>query len=270
MSDLAPDSGAPGGTNTSSVSGAPAGAAPSSQPAGDPFAELASGQAVFDRGYVESLRREGQRYRSEGQQAADALRQYQQVFGGYDDDDRQVWLDLATTWATDPNRAAQVMQNIAQAVLNPEGGAAGAGVDPTSQPPGADDLGDLTPDQVQQMIAEALGQRDQQEAERRAVEEVYAEVRAGGYDPSTREGLMVLQIAHSETGGDIQQALDAIKAWKQSIVDDYVTGRQNGSHLTPTPANGAVATSQEPIHDLKQARQAADAFIRAQMGASSG
>src|SRR4051812_9743826 len=69
----------------------------------DIFAEPASDQAVFDRGYVEKLRREGARYRTEHQTSAEALSGYERVFGAYDQADRQVWMDLASTWATDPN-----------------------------------------------------------------------------------------------------------------------------------------------------------------------
>src|SRR5206468_764501 len=71
---------------------------------GDVFAEPDAGQAVFDRGYVERLRREGARYRTEHQAAAEALGTYNRVFEGYDPADRQVWLDLASTWAADPGR----------------------------------------------------------------------------------------------------------------------------------------------------------------------
>src|SRR5436190_2418005 len=127
------DAGAP--VSTPSTAPAAPSVPPPSPPASstDPFAELATDQHVFDRGYVERIRREGQRYRTEGTQATEALAAYNQAFDGYDAADRQVWLDLATTWATDPNRAAQVMQNIARAVLEPEGGSESAA--PTSQPP---------------------------------------------------------------------------------------------------------------------------------------
>jgi hypothetical protein len=237
----------------------------------DVFAEPSADQAVFDRGYVEKLRREGQRYRTEHQSTAEALSNYERVFGAYDQADRQVWMDLASTWATDPSEAARVMNQIAQAVLQPDGAA------PPATPPADNgdegergDLSNLTPEQVQQMIAEAMEGRERAAAEQRAIDEVYSEIRAAGFDPSTREGFMVLWLANNGGQGDIQAGITEMKAWKQSIVDEYVTGRSNGHHPTPTPADGAVATPHEGVHDLTQARKAADAYIRAQMGASSG
>src|SRR3982751_4139121 len=65
---------------------------PPSSPA-DPLAEPPSDRAVFDRGYVESIRKEAQRYREEAKNAA----QYDAVFGQYDEPDRAVWMDLART-----------------------------------------------------------------------------------------------------------------------------------------------------------------------------
>jgi len=246
--------------------------APAAAPAAaDVFAEPDAAQAVFDRGYVERLRNEGARYRTDATAKAEALSNYERVFGGYDAEDRQVWLDLASTWATDPTEAARVMNQIAQAVLQP-----GAAEPPSEAPPadtgtdGAQDgLANLTPAQVQEMIASALTEQQRAAAEQRAVEEVYSEIRAAGLDPSTKEGFMVLWLANNGGQGDIQAGIKEMQAWKQGIVDEYVAGRSNGHHATPSP-NGAVATPQEQVHDLRDARKAAQAFIESQMGASAG
>jgi hypothetical protein len=259
MSDTAPSADI-GGLTTDNAPAVETTTAPA-----DIFNEPTPEQAVFDRGYVERLRSEGARYRTEHKAAADQLAGYEQVFGRYDPEDRQVWLDLANSWATDPSQAAAVMQQIAQAVLQPETPTAST----PAEEPGESGLGDLTPAQVQEMIATALGEREQQAAEQRAVDEVYSEIRAAGYDPSTKEGFMVLWLANNGGNGDIQAGIKEMQAWRQSIVDDYVSGRANGHHATPSP-NGAVATTQPEVNDLKDARKAAEAYIRAQMGASSG
>lgn len=282
MTDTAPIAGATTETAgaavdvTTATTPPPAATVPSSaQPAApDIFAEPDASQAVFDRGYVERIRREGQRYRTEGQQAAEALANYEKVFGRYEADDRQFWLDLATAWADDPNAAARTFQQIAQAVLTPDGAvdATATPPDPTSRPgtEGASDdgLGELTPEKVQQMIAEALGAQRQQAAEQQAVDNLYAEMRAGGFEPGTPEGTLVIINANSN-GGDVAAAMDAVKAYKQSIIDAYVAGKTGAQHPTPI-GNGSVATDQPPVHDLRDARKAADAYIRAQIGASSG
>jgi hypothetical protein len=119
------------------------------------------------------------------------------------------------------------------------------------------------------MIAEAMREQTAQAQQAQEVENVYAEMRAGGFDPDTAEGFMVLWTASNQTGGDIHQAMDSMRQYRQGIVDSYVSGRANGHHPVPSP-NGAVATAQEPIHDLRDARKAAQAFIDAQIGASAG
>ncbi|HEV7535238.1 MAG TPA: hypothetical protein VGP90_06360 [Acidimicrobiia bacterium] len=267
MSDTNTATDTGGGLTTSNApavetTGAPS--APSAAP--DIFGETPNDQAVFDRSYVERLRTEGARYRTEHNATRQQLSAYETAFGGYAPEDRQVWMDLASTWANNPAEAAEMMNTIAQAVLTPEGDAA---PETPAEPVTAEEMAGLTPQQVQEMISSALTAQQQQAAEQRAVDEVYSEIRAAGFDPSTKEGFMVLWLANNGGNGDIQAGIRDMQAWRQSIVDEYVTGRSNGHHATPSP-NGAVATTQEPIHDLKDARKAAEAYIRAQMGASSG
>jgi hypothetical protein len=253
-----------GGLSTANAPVTAPDSTPTPAASADVFAETPNDQAVFDRAYVERLRQEGARYRTEHRTAADALSGYERVFGTYDPEDRQVWMDLASTWANDPTEAARMMDQIARSVLQPETPAA-----PPAETPTAEEISNLTPQQVQEMIANAISEREANAAQERAVEEVYSEIRAAGYDPSTKEGFMVLWLANNGGQGDIQAGIREMQAWRQSIVDEYVTGRSNGHHATPSP-NGAVATTQPEVHDLKDARKAAEAYIRAQMGASSG
>src|SRR5262245_27408726 len=112
---------------------------PAPQPApaapADPFANpLAESEPLVSRGFAENLRAEGLKYRTELRGAQQRLHGYDSVFGVYDDADRQTWLDLASTWASDPTQAAHVMQQIAQAVLGEETPAGGQSA-PTSAAP---------------------------------------------------------------------------------------------------------------------------------------
>jgi hypothetical protein len=249
-------------------------AAPASAPADDIFAELPADQPIFDRGWVDKVRREGQRYREEARTTAEKLGSYDSVFGGYDDADRQVWFNLAQTWATDPLRAAQMMGAIANSVLGVDGsgpgdGGSGAGAGAPDAGTGTVDDGELTPQRVQQMIAEALGaeqaqrmQAEQQRAEQAAINEVYEDVRRAGYDPQSMEGFMVLWLANNSTGGDIAAAAKALGDYRQGIVDEYVSGRKSG--VTPMPAAGGSppAPGVVEIKNLNDARKAADAYLR--------
>lgn len=251
-------------------------AAPAAEPAtpddGDPMLdELPEDQAVFDRGYVERLRKENQRYRNERNDARDQLKRYE-VFDAYEPDDQQAWLNLMQGWVADPMQVAPVFQQIAASVLgdgsDPGGDIAAAQSieDSMSQ---IDNPADLTSDKVQEMIDAAMSARDQATAERAAVEGVYAEIRAGGIDPQSREGMAVLWSANNETDGDIAKAIENVKADRQRIIDEYVQGAATGRTVT-TPQTGVVASQDQPIQNLDDARKAADAFIRSQVGASSG
>jgi hypothetical protein len=232
-------------------------------------------QAVFARGYVEKVRGEAQRYRTEAEQAATALGQYNNVFGVYDDADRQVWLDLASTWATDPARAARIMQEIAGNVLAEDagGGSAGAatpGATDDDALEGVDTTG-MSPEQVKTMISEAMADRDKKASEQQAIDGIYAEMRTGGFDPESRWGMMVLHAANHETSGDIAAAMKLVQADRQAIIDDYVAGRANGTRAVPSPSNGVVAsTAPEAIHNFDDARKAAEAYIRQAQTAQPG
>jgi len=271
----------PAGTAPSPAATPSAAPAPAPPVAADDVlaSELPADQAVFDRGWVDKLRNEGRRYREEARTSQAALDSYNNVFGVYDDDDRQTWLDLAATWAQDPARAAQVMAEIAKGVLDENAGGGQVGARST---PGASDAevveelskvdtSGMTAEQVQQMIAEAMSARDQAVIEQRAIENIYGEVRAAGYDPESRWGIMVLHAANHETNGDIGEAVKLVQADRQAIIDEYVSGRAAGNRAVPSPAGGAAAnTTPEPITSFDDARRAADAYLRGTQMAQPG
>lgn len=242
-------------------------------PSADPLeGELPADRAVFDRGYVESIRREAQRYREEAKGAST----YNEVFGQYDEPDRAVWLDLARTWAVDPSRAAEIMQQIAGNVLGEDGAGTGsAGASGPGDPPrGAIDeaLTDgepLTPERVQELIDAKFSAQEAQRAEAQAIEQVYSEVRTAGFDPDSAEGFMVLWNANHFTNGNITEAVKMTNSYKQSIIDGYVQGRSSGRVPMPTANGGAPATGLgEPIKNLDDAKKATEAFLRERRGAS--
>lgn len=225
----------------------------------DVLAEPATDQAVFDRGYVESIRKEAQRYRAEAQNA----QRYEQVFGQYEPQDQEVWFDLARTWATDPARAAHVMQQIATGVL---GEMDQSQVEAQPLPPDEFDEG-LTPDKVKELIDQQFQSREQVAAEQRAVDNVMAEVRSAGFDPDTAEGFMVLWRANHETGGDIKAAAESVRGYRQQIIDEYVQGRSSGRVAIPTAGGVQASQTGEPITNLEDARRAADRFLQERRGA---
>lgn len=260
----------------------PAAATPSAAPAPpvgdlDPLAEPPADRAVFDRGYVESVRREAQRYREEARTASATAESYNAVFGQYDEADRGVWLDLARTWADDPAKAAAIMQQIAGNVLGEaDAGAGSAGAsspgDPTERTNALLDEVEapkLTPEQIQSMIDEQFTAREAKAQEAKLIDDIYGEIRAAGFDPESAEGFTVLYNANHFTGGNIAQAIEMTNAYKQTIIDQYVQGRSSGRVAMPTAGGGFQATVDgEPIKSLEDAKRATDAFLRERRSAS--
>jgi hypothetical protein len=249
--------------------------APAQPAAVDPLGELPADRAVFDRGYVDSVRREAQRYRDEARTASAQAQTYTEVFGQYDDADRGVWLDLARTWQTDPAKAAGIMQQIAENVLGEAG--AGTGSAGASGPgdPSTDDLLDraggdqLTPEKIQELIDAQFTAREAKQAEAKLIDDIYGEIRTAGFDPESAEGFSVLYNANHFTNGNIPEAIKMTNAYKQQIIDEYVQGRSSGRVAMPTSGNGVQATQTgEPITNLEDAKRATDAFLRERRNAS--
>jgi hypothetical protein len=231
----------------------------------DALADLPTDQAVFDRGYVERIRAEGAKHRVAAREAAEKLNGYEQVFGQYDEVDRGVWLDLARTWATDPAAAAQTMDRIARAVLADGGTQADvveAQQEAMAETIAAEQPG-LTPDMVQQQINAALAEREQAQAQEKAIQGIRDEIAAAGFDPDSREAHSVLYAANRETNGDLQAAIALVKADRQKIIDDYVAERARGGPL-PAPDGGAGTGAPPEILNLDQAGKAARAWLEGQ------
>lgn len=238
--------------------------APASAPDSDPFGDLPADQAVFDRGYVDQLRREGARYRTEARGAQDQLTVYDETFSPYEQADRDVWLDLARQWVDDPKGAAAVMQQIASAVL-------GEGTEqrtdkPAEQPTAGSSAGKssgpLTQEDVAEYVRQEMQAAQHQARQEQMVESIYTSMRTAGIEPKSSEGMAVLWLANNDTAGDIDKAIEMHKATRQKAIDEYVAGRATGRHPTPAPSNGVAASAHTPISNLDDARKAADAYLR--------
>lgn len=270
-SDEGPAGGAP-------VEAAPAEAAPAAAPAetsapatsaapaeADPFDGELGDDQVFSRGYVEKLRKQGQTYREQAQAHEQALSEYEQIYGQYEPEDRQAWFAMANEWARDPRAGAEMMQRIADAVLNegktPE--------EATEQVIAEDQVAAeaeqagaaLTPEQVEQIVAERLAAEKAEREQAQAVESVFSELRAAGFDPNTREGHSVLWTANHETGGDIAKAIEIVKADQQRIIDEYVSGKASTPAPRTAPDSGMLATQAPEVHTLDDAFKASRKFL---------
>lgn len=237
--------------------------APAAAPASDDlFANPLEDQAVVSRGFAENLRAEGLKYRTELREREAALKAYEDIYGVYDEGSRNTWFDLARTWANNPAAAAQQMQEIAQRVLADEQAEASGNMPadiPAEEP--TDAGGMLSPERVQEMINEALAQRDKLATEDRMVTQALTELRAEGIDPDGMEGMMVLWTAANKTVGDIKAAAQELRDYQQSIIDKYVQGRATGAQPSPTSTNGVPATGLPQVGGWDDIRRSAAKFM---------
>jgi uncharacterized protein (UPF0335 family) len=268
MTDLA-DSGA--SAEAAPVADAPAvdtAPAPDTTPAAepDPFDGELGDDQVYSRGYVEKLRKQGQTYREQAAQRAEELATYEQVYGQYEAEDRDTWLAMATEWARDPRAGAEMMQRIADAVLNegktPEEATEQVIAEDQLTAEAADTGTALTPEQVEQIVAERLAAEKAEREQEAAIESVFTELRAAGFDPQSREGHSVLWTANHETGGDIAKAIEIVKAERQQIIDEYVSGKAATPAPRTAPDAGMLATASPEVHTLDDAFKASREFLK--------
>lgn len=229
---------------------APEAAAPAA-PAAPAGGEPQGDPEVFTRDYVEQLRRESARYRTERNQFADA-------FEGYEEADRGVLLDLARTLRTDPQAAAEWMREQAEAIL--------AGQQQL-EPQGNGEY--LTPEQAQAMWQRMRNEERAAEEKARSVEQINNTVRELGYDPNGFDGMAFMAYAMQHHPGDLKAAHDAVSAMKtqerQKAIDEFVNGKKQSADgaVQPVHSGGAPVPAGQTPKTSAEMRAAAEAMLEA-------
>lgn len=216
----------------------------------DVDAELPEGE-TFERAYVEKLRAEAAARRVEAKQ----FKERYQPFESYSEDDRAVWVQLATLLQQDPDAGAKALIEVGQALIGtPQ--EENKPVDTAPDAPAAD-AGPLTPEKVQELITAALTadreERGKVDADRQRQSEVVAKGEAHGFKQGSPEYVMWLNAAANETNGDTDKAADVVKAYQQKIIDDYIAGRQGDRAVTPPSGAGAGQKAPEKPKSLDEA-----------------
>jgi hypothetical protein len=218
---------------------------------------MPDGQRLFDREYVTKIRDEAANYRTQLREMEARANRYE-VLDGYDDDDRSVWLDLASTWQQDPFQAAAAMRDIASRVLG-EAETQQIEQDTLDAIDESDEW--VTPEKVQQIVAAELQRQAAAQEMESMVQDIYGEMRTAGVDPNTLDGYMVLWRASNETGGDVQKAIEAHNGYRQSIIDGYVQSKTAGGGAAPPP-NGTTGVQRQEPKNLDDAFAAAREFLK--------
>ena len=127
-----------------------------------------------------------------------------------------------------------------------------------------------TPEDVNAIVERKLAERDQQNAMQARVTAIETTLTEAGYAKGTQQYANVLWHAtnNPEVKGDIGKAIEAQKAYEQSIIDGYVQSMAQGKTPPRVTSSGVAAdTPPAPPSDIKEATAGARAWLDARRGA---
>lgn len=234
--------------------GDPPEAPPEGAPAADPFDD---GQVQqFDRAYVEKLRQENAGHRTKA-------KQYEDVFGGYDDNDRAVILETFAELRANPEAGTARLEAIASDLRKQF---------PGQKTPTAEELADaqaegdkpLTRAEMQKMLSE----RDEKAEIEKSTQAVIAEAEKLGYKPGTDLYRRMMWTAANVTDFDLDKAHEHLKAERQLVIDEFLAEREKDAAGAANGGPGGASTGKEKkIMTFGDAAEATHARLkRAQLG----
>ena len=218
---------------------------PAPQPAAVPpvnptTAEPASEPDTFDRAYVEDLRKENAKWRTQ-------LREYEASFEGVDPDQVKALGEFARLSLAAEGGDVEAARKLEEMLGEEPGEPA-----PASTPaPTFDEahFRQLAREEAERIVAT---ERDQTRTQT-AIQDVITRAEALGYKHGSPDYVLLMQAANSlETlpeDGDLLRAGDAlVKAYKQQIVEEYLSGKEAETNGAPrVPTGGGVAPSQARV-----------------------
>lgn len=222
----------------------------------DPFD---SGSDTFDRSYVEKLRSESANYRTK----AKAAEEYLEVFGGYSDEDREVWKEAARRFAADPRDGGEYLKQIADAVL--------AEYQEQAEAPITDDHDKPLTRAEYQALREQERAQAEQDAEVARIEKKAADL---GYDTASEEYTYLLTVASRLPDGDLDKAHAKIQAAEEARFQarlDKMKADAEGSPTAPSAGAGAAPSGERQLKTWRDAELASKARLEAaQIGETGG
>lgn len=204
---------------------------PPATPAPDPAPATPAPTAdpdTFDRPYVENLRQEAARYRTEAKTFKDA-------FEGTDDDSRAFLLELNKQLINNPAEAAPELIRIAKQI-------AGDDFEKLTNP----DV-PLTQAQLDKQLADRDRARAAEEQQQNSVQAVLNDAKKLGYEENTPDMAMLLFHAHNSDDGDLSKAHEQVKAFKDSIIQQHIkdVAERNSGFPSLVTTAGAAPAEQE-------------------------
>lgn len=210
----------------------------------DPEGDLPEGDK-FDRAYVERVRGEAAKYRTE-------LKKYKEAFEGYGEEDQAALMALAQQLRSDPRSAAQQMAAAAEQIL--------AQYQEEEAAKEATESEYLT-----KADFERLRMEEEVRNEQRLIE---TEARELGYtvDLNDVDYRLLLLTAQGLPSGDLREAHAKIQSRYEAKIADFVASKakEAESSVLP-PATGGAPTASTPMEPtFENARARLEEFIRNQ------
>lgn len=118
----------------------------------------------------------------------------------------------------------------------------------------------LSPDQIQQMVAEEFARQQQSLTEQQTMSQaqaVHDEIDQMGHAFGTPEHEMILWFAVNETQGDLGKAKARLDAYLKAPVDSYIAQKREEARGQARQTGGQAPGSERKIKDINQASAAA-------------
>ena len=236
--------------------------------------ELPEGRQTFDRSAMDSARKDAMRYRHEAKEAKErvtALENRYGVFEGLDEADTDTWIGFASEFqAGNQEAVAKDFRRIADSILK----------DPNATPQEkaeavevADQVEQMSPENVKNMMNEVFDTRDAAAKEQSAVADVHRELAAAGYPQGSFEARQMLFLAtqHPDSDGTVQWAIEHSKTGasdaSQSAIDGFVADAAS-KQPTTAPVDGQSASpAPADYSNLEDGFKGAKEFMEARMEA---
>lgn len=194
--------------------------------------------------HIAKLNRENARRRAEG-------KEYDEVFAPFTPEARNVLLGVMSNLATDQETGARQLLQIAKNILGEDALKPEEEMDP-NEPMTYAKWQELQAKEKEKE-AQQRQQREQAEADEQAVKAIFTKAEELGYKEANAERHLLLSLAaadteHGGTGGNLDKAHEAVTKFKQSIIDQYVSGKSQQADDFPITGEGAqpASVSKEP------------------------
>lgn len=213
---------------------------PAEAPVVDPFDNAET--TTFSRDYVHKLREEAAGHRTSAKAAKEAAERYSNAFGGWDESDADVLLDVLTLAAKDPKEGSKAMAEIAKLLAGD-----------TEETPVAP-KGDA-PALTQADVERVLNEREQKIRLETAVQDVEKEAVALGYEPGTADYFKLLWLTKEKHKFDMKAAHKAMEDEAEAKYQKYLAKKvaDVDTEAGAGPSGGGSFSDAKPVTSIKDA-----------------